>query len=125
MHVCQHRRDVPRIAVAIEIDRHAAVQRIVAMRVRMNVLAMHVTMTRRGPIMPMRHVPLGVSVAHAGGHGRSGDQQCRQQPAKQILSIDSTHRNTPNHSAPLIFMLGAGHLSVNDTRERANQSRVS
>ena len=84
----------------------------------MTVLAMNVTMTRQCPVMPMRHVPLGVSVAHAGGHRRRGDQKRRQQPAKQILSIISTHRNTPSHSAPLAFMLGARRLSVNDTRER-------
>lgn len=107
MHVCPHRRGVPRLAIAIEIDRHAvsqriAPQRIVAMRVRMTVLGMavKVTMTRRGPVMPMRHVPLGVSVAYTGGHRRRRDQQCRQQPAKQILSIISTHRNTPSHSVP-------------------------
>ena len=123
MHVCPHRRGVPRLAVAIEIDRHAAVQRIVPMSVRMTVLAMNVTMTRQCPVMPMRHVPLGMSVAHAGGHRRRGDQKRRQQPAKQILSIISTHRNTPSHSAPLVFMLGAGHPSVNDTRERANPAR--
>ena len=81
-------------------------------------MAVKVTMTRRGPVMPMRHVPLGMSVAHAGGHRRRGDQKRRQQPAKQILSIISTHRNTPSHSAPLAFMLGARRLSVNDTRER-------